>query len=182
MIRRVLYFCLCGITLAGIIHIVIILLIPSLGKRDAAKQIVEALPELQFVNLSTLDGIEIAAADPFFELSVCRFKLDETGVQISGGKLPAFWSAAVYDNRGKVIYSMNDRTAIGNELQMLIVNPIQMAALRQIQPEELETSIVVETSVQEGFILLRAFVREATQAEDSKAFLSAANCLPYTGI
>ncbi|MDJ0613801.1 MAG: DUF1254 domain-containing protein [Rhizobiaceae bacterium] len=182
MIRRVLYYGLCGVVLAGIVHIAIILLIPNFGKRDAARQIVETLPELEFVKLNGSSGINISAADPFFELSACRFKLQDAGVLIDGNNLPSFWSAAVYDNKGRVVYSMNDRTAIGNRLQILVVNPIQMAALRQLQPEELETSIVVETPIREGFILLRAFVREPTQVDSSIGFLEQANCLPYTGI
>lgn len=182
MIKRILYFSICGIFLAGIIHIAVILLIPTLGKRDAAKQIVETLPELEFVDLANAEGITIAAADPFFELAVCRFSLNETGVFIDGGNLPSFWSAAIYDNKGRVIYSMNDRTAIGNRLQILVVNPIQMAALRQLQPEEIETSIVVETPIREGFILLRAFVRDITQKNLSQEFLSKANCSSYSGI
>ncbi len=182
MIKRILYFGACGLVLAGIVHIAIILLIPTLGKRDAAKQIVDSLPELQFVELSKNSAVKIAAADPFFELAVCRFKLQEAGVQITGNDLPSFWSAAVYDGKGRVIYSMNDRTAIGKKLQILVVNPIQMAALRQLQPEELETSIVVETPIQEGFILLRAFVRDPTQKSRSEAFLNFARCSQYTGI
>jgi len=182
MIRRFLYLGFCGVLLAGIVHIAVILLIPTLGERDAAKQIVETLPELEFVNLAQSSDVKIAAADPYFELAVCRFNLQEFGVLINGGNLPSFWSAAVYDNKGRVVYSMNDRTAIGNRLQILIVNPIQMAALRQLQPEELETSIVVETPIREGFILLRAFVREPTQLNYSKAFLEQANCSSYSGV
>lgn len=182
MISRIFYLTICGVVLAGIIHIVAVLAIPALGSKDAARQIIRSVPELEFKPLSDKSQVQLAATDPFFDLSICRFKLEDNGIFVTADKIPTFWSAAIYNARGQVLYSLNNRTAIGNKLQLLIVNPVQMAAIRQLQPDELETSIVVETSARDGFVLLRSLVREATVAGESKAFLDSARCEPYRPI
>lgn len=179
MTRRIFYLAICGIVLGGIIHIASILMIPALGSKDAARKIVRTSPELSFTKISKGSPLQLAAADPFFEMAVCRFNLDENGILVSGERTPIFWSASVYDARGQVLYSLNDRTAIANKLQLLIVSPIQMAAIRQLQPDELETSIVVETSQQDGFVLLRALVRDQGAESEANSFIGSAACEPY---
>ncbi|MEL7428692.1 MAG: hypothetical protein AAFN43_01710, partial [Pseudomonadota bacterium] len=79
-------------------------------------------------------------------------------------------------------YSLNDRTAIANRLRLLIVNPIQMAAIRQLQPDELETSIVVETQTEQGFILVRSFTRDPSLEERGVEFLQSAKCGEYEAL
>lgn len=179
MTARFVYLGICGIILAGIVHIAAILMIPALGSKDAARQIIRSSPELVFTKINNGSSIKLAAADPFFELAVCKFSLDEDGIIVSGDLTSIFWSASVYDARGQVLYSLNDRTAIANKLQLLIVNPVQMAAIRQLQPDELETSIVVETSEQDGFVLLRTLVQDLGAVTEAKTFMSSAKCELY---
>ena len=182
MIGRLLFLLTCGAVFAGIVHIVIILMIPFLGERDAARKIMAQTPYMQFRDLDGDLKEAISGSDPYFNMAVCRFDVGENGVYVFADKTPEFWSASVYNARGSVVYSMNDRTAIANQLRVLIVNPVQMAALRQLQPEELETSIVVETSAQRGFILIRSFRRDPSLENVSKAFLQSANCEEYQAL
>ncbi len=179
MTSRIIYLVICGIVLGGIIHIASILMIPALGSKDAARKIIRSSPELSFTKIDSGSPLQLAATDPFFEMAVCRFSLDENGILVSGAQTPIFWSASVYDARGQVLYSLNDRTAIANRLQLLIVSPIQMAAIRQIQPDELETSIIVETSERDGFVLLRALVRDRGVTSEADAFMESAKCETY---
>lgn len=179
MKNRLIYLSICSLLFAGIVHIVIILLIPALGSRDAAKQINASLTSEKFYFVDDGTKVGIANKDPFLKLSVCKFDLDKNAIQITGTELPIFWSASVFTENGRVIYSMNDRTAINNQLKMLIVNPIQMADIRQSQPEEIETSILVESQSQKGFVILRVLVKDQSWQEEAIKFLNAAKCLPY---
>ena len=179
MKTRLIYLSVCGIILAGIIHIIIILLIPSLGSRDAAKQISNKLATQQFYFIDDGRNLGISNSDPFLKLSVCKFDLANTAIEIRGPKTKTFWSASVFDERGRVIYSMNDRTAIKNQLRMVIVNPIQMADIRQTQPEEVESSILVESQDMKGFVILRALIADTSWNSQSLDFLKKAECIPY---
>lgn len=179
MKTRLLYLAVCGLILAGIIHIIIILLIPSLGSKDAAKQIASTFSNDKFHYINDGKRVGITNSDPFLKLSVCKFDLTKSAIEIRGPKTKNFWSASVFDERGRVIYSMNDRTAIKNQLRMVIVNPIQMADIRQTQPEEVESSILVESQNLRGFVLLRALVPDASWNSQSVDFLRNSECIAY---
>ena len=179
MIMRAAYLGLCGLLFAGIVHIAVILLIPHVGSKDAAKKIIGSGQTLEFELIEDKSSLQIADDDPFFKTAVCRFNLTESGVQIIGREIPNFWSASVFDEDGRVVYSLNNRTAIRNLLNLLVVNPVQMADIRQIQPEEIETSIIVQTGSDRGFVILRALVRDESYEEDALNFLNTATCSEY---
>jgi len=179
MKKRLIYLVCCGLLLAGIIHIIIILMIPTFGSKDAAKQISKQLITQKFHFIDNGKSLGISNTDPFLKLSVCKFDLTNTAIEIRGQDTKTFWSASVFDERGRVIYSMNDRTAIKNQLRMIIVNPIQMADIRQTQPEEVETSILVESQNLKGFVILRALVPDESWKSHSIGFLKSAQCIPY---
>lgn len=179
MKSRLLYLTICSLILAGIVHIIIILLIPSLGSKDAAKQISSTFTTNKFHYINDGKRVGISNSDPFLKLSVCKFDLANSAIEIKGPKNKNFWSASVFDERGRVIYSLNDRTAIKNQLRMVIVNPIQMADIRQTQPEEVESSILVESQSLRGFVLLRALVPDSSWIAQSVDFLRNSECIPY---
>ena len=179
MIWRIAYLCICALVLAGIVHIAIIFLIPTLGSKDAAKKVSEHGQYGQLQRI--LDGQEIGISDrdPFFQLAVCKYDLSENAFMVSGQNSPTFWSASVFDEKGRVVYSLNDRTAIKNQLNLIILNPIQMADLRETQPEEIETSIVVETVSNKGFVLIRVLNQDDTWLPKTREFLDGTGCNAY---
>lgn len=179
MKARLFYILACGLIFGVIVHIVIILLIPNLGSRDAAKQIASSFTEQKFHFIDSGKKLDISNADPHLKLSVCKFNLENNAIEIKGPKISNFWSVSVFDERGRVIYSMNDRTAIKNTLNMIIVNPIQMADIRQLQPEELESSILVESQNSKGFVILRALIANPSWQASTIDFLNKAQCNPY---
>jgi len=179
MRTRLFYLTICGLLLAGIIHIIIVLLIPKLGSKDAAKQIASKLSSDKFYFIDDGKSLGISNTDPFLKLSVCKFDLTNHAIEIIGPSTKNFWSASVFDERGRVIYSMNDRTAIKNQLRMIVVNPIQMADIRQTQPEEVESSILVESQSMRGFVLLRALIPDASWNSQTLEFLQNSECVPY---
>lgn len=179
MAKRLIYILSCGLMLAVIVHILIILLIPFFGERDAAKQISKGFSPGKFHLIENETNIGIANKDPHMKLSVCNFDLSNNAVEITGPDISTFWSASVFDQRGRVIYSMNDRTAINNKLKVIIVNPIQMADIRQLQPIEIESAILVEAQENNGFVLLRALIPDPSWEEKVNNFLNQAECDLY---
>ena len=179
MTSRIPYLVLCVLVLAGIVHISIVLLVPVFGSRDAARKIISDTPLTRFVT-QTSDGQPLfAEGDPFFDVASCRYDLDESGLLVAGKPTDVFWSLAVFNNRGRVVYSLNRKSAIGNQLNLIVVNPVQMARLRQFDPERIETSIVVETRQSSGFVVVRVLRRDKEEAEERKQFLQSLGCLGY---
>jgi uncharacterized membrane protein len=176
--KRTLLFALGGILLGGIIHIAIVLLIPLYAVNDAWANVERLGRDGQFhlLGLPEAGSEPIASLDPRMMHAVCRFDLTDGPIRISANMPDEFWSVAIFDRRGRNIYSLNDRASERSRLDLVVLTPVQMAQIRQDPPESLETSIVLELPVQDGFALLRAFVPDDTYLPGVTAALRQADC------
>jgi uncharacterized membrane protein len=169
-----------GLILAGLVHISIVLLIPQLGTRDAWAFLSGRTDLFAFTRLDPSEtGSAIAEVDPFFTYGVCRFDLQEAPLKMAGPITSSFWSASVFDDNGAVIYSLNNRTAIDNKLDLLIVNSLQTLELREAQPVDIEASVVIESNIEKGFVIIRVLEPDESWITDSDAFFSKIFCERY---
>jgi uncharacterized membrane protein len=173
-----LYALLVGLVGAGIVHIVVLLAIPSQSKRDAWTRLspVSKQYEIVRVGAGTAGGPVVGAADPSFLAAVCRFKLADGPVRVrASGRVP-FWSASVYEREGPNLFSLTDRSATDGELDLVILRPEQMIEVRKNPPGDFERSIYIELPIQEGMILLRVFMPDNSWRQKIETYLAAANC------
>ncbi len=177
---RALYLIIMGLILAGLVHISIVLLIPKYGTKDAWAFLSGRTDLFSFTRLKPEEtGSAIAEVDPFFTYGVCRFDLNEAPLKMLGPLTSTFWSASVFDDDGTVIYSLNNRTAINNKLDLLIVNPLQTLELRESQPVEIETSVVIEANIEKGFVIIRVLQPDESWTTGSDEFFSQIECQRY---
>jgi uncharacterized membrane protein len=176
--RRTLLFVLGGLLLAGIIHIAVVFMVPLFANRDAWAQMKQFGRDGRFHQLPVPEpGAEpLVSLDPRMVYSVCRFSLGQGPVRIRASLPNDFWSVAIFDRRGRNIYSLNDRSADRSRVDLAIVTPVQMAQLRQDPPASLETAIVVELPIDVGFALLRVFVAEDSLLASAVRAVSTADC------
>ena len=118
----------------------------------------------------------LASLDPRMLQAVCRFSLGRGPVRIQASFADDFWSVAVFDRRGRNIYSLNDRSAERARLDLAILTPVQMAQLRQDPPASLETAIVQELPIDVGFVLLRAFVPDNSLMAERHRIAQGGHC------
>lgn len=176
--KRTLLFVIAGLLLGGIIHIAIVLLVPLYAPNDAWAQVAGFGKDGAFHTLPLAEaGSEpLPLLDPRMAQAVCRFSLKNGPVRIRADFPDEFWSVAVFDRRGRNVYSLNDRAAERSRLDMAILTPVQMAQLRQDPPASLETAIVLELPIDSGFVMLRAFVPDASFLPGAAAALKGADC------
>ena len=176
--KRTLLFLVGGLLLGGIIHIAIVFLVPLYAPNDAWAQVTRFGRDGEFHTLPIPEaGSEpIASLDPRMLHAVCRFTLDDGPVRISAAFPDEFWSVAVFDRRGRNVYSLNDRAVQRSRLDLAILTPVQMAQLRQNPPASLETAIVLELPLEDGFVLLRAFVPDGSLLPSVEQALQDADC------
>ena len=176
--KRLIYLSFLTVVLAGIVHILIIFLIPSFAADDAWSKLADAAEPWEFSVVSEPGSQEsfLPLVDPAFGTAACRYDLDEAPVRVSAtGRLP-FWSVAVFDRKGRNIYSFNDRSAVEQELSLIVVNPVQIARFRKNPPAGYEEAILVETTSSQGFVLIRALQESQSWASIVMKFLSDAKC------
>ena len=176
--RRTLLFVVGGLLLGGIIHIAIVFMVPYYAGKDAWAQMNRFGPDSQFHVLPIPEaGAEpLASLDPRMVQAVCRFSLSDGPVRVRATFPDEFWSVAVFDRRGRNVYSLNDRAAERSKLDLAILTSVQMAQIRQNPPASLETAIVLELPIQTGFALLRVFVPDDSMLPEAMVALRDADC------
>lgn len=176
--RRTLLFVVGGLLLGGVIHIAIVFLVPYYAPNDAWAQVTSLGRDRQFHTLPAAEaGAEaIASLDPRMLHAICRFNLANGPLRVRAEFSDEFWSVAVFDRRGRNVYSLNDRAVERSRLDMAILTPVQMAQMRQDPPTSLETAIVLEIPIDSGFVLLRAFVPNNSLLPTVSSALQSADC------
>ncbi|PAQ04716.1 DUF1254 domain-containing protein [Mesorhizobium temperatum] len=176
--RRLLHAILLGLLGAGIVHIVVLLLVPEFSERDAWSRLAMASDLYRMTRLDAEAGGTpvVKSVDPLFYAAACRFDLSEGMVRVkSPGNVP-FWSVSVYDRSGHNIYSFNDHSATGRVLDSIVLTPAQMIEIRKELPEELQGAIFVEAPVDEGMFVIRSFVPDDSWKPVVSRFLEQSSC------
>lgn len=156
MIRTLLWL-LGGAILGGIIHIVVILTLPALAE-DTIWTRITALNAVN--NMVVLPQVlpgepNPLGLDPDLAYGVCQIDLKAGPAYLSGTLPDAFWSVALFNQRGIITYSTTNRDGIGQTLEMGIFNADQTRLLAQQQLEIAEGLLVVESDTDDIFALVR---------------------------
>jgi uncharacterized membrane protein len=177
-VTRTLLFVVGGLLLGGIIHVVIVFLVPTYAGNDAWSEMGRFGQDRQFHTLPLPEaGTErVPGMDPRMLQAVCRFNLTTGPLRVHADLPDEFWSVAVFDRRGRNVYSLNDRAAEGPKLDLAILTSVQMAQIHQNPPPALENAIVVELPIDAGFVLLRAFVPDDSTLPAARTALAGASC------
>ena len=175
--RSVLYAIAIGLIGAALLHIVIILSLPSFTGRDAYTRVSSLGEANRFFALgNTGDTLAPVNDDPAMKTAVCTFSVEDGPVRLfAEGDVP-FWSLAVYDSASNEVFSMNDRTSVGGALDVVAAGPIQLTDLRKNLPQDLQQTIMVEMTHPEGYAVLRTLAPQASFDEAARAFLTGAGC------
>jgi uncharacterized membrane protein len=176
--RKLLHAILLGLLGAGIVHIVVLLLVPEFSERDAWSRLATASDLYRMTRMDAEAGGTpvVKSVDPLFYAAACRFDLSEGMVRVKApGNVP-FWSVSVYDRSGYNIYSFNDHSATGRVLDSIVLTPAQMIEMRKDLPEELQGAIFVEAPIDEGMFVIRAFVPDDSWKPTVSRFLEQSSC------
>ena len=175
---RFIYALLVGLVGAGIVHIAILLLLPSYSERDAWSRLSEMADVYGVTPLDVPAGEKpiIRSADPFFKAVACRFDLADGIAHIEADGDVPFWSASVYDRNGQNVYSFNDRTQTGPSLDFAVMTPAQIVEVRKELPAALDQAVFVEASLGEGIVVVRAFVPDESYSSIVATFLRTVSC------
>jgi len=156
MVRTALYLA-AGLLLGLLIHIVVILTLPLL----AANNVATRLATIAKLNTPVLlPAIKPGDAnplklDPDLAYAVCRLDLKGGPGEVTGTLPLSFWSVAVYDTAGTVLYSTTNRDGIGQALDLGIFDAAQTRLLAE-QKIDIEAGLlIVESQTDDVFVVVR---------------------------
>jgi uncharacterized membrane protein len=177
MMRTLLYV-LGGLLLGGMLHLAIVLLVPIYASHDAWAEMGRFGADRKFhvLPISEAGNEMIPGMDPRLLQAECRFNLNDGPVRVRAHMPDDFWSVAVFDRRGRNVYSLNDRATEGPDLDLGVMTSVQLAQLKQNPSPAQETAIIIDLPIKAGFVLLRAFVPDDTMLPQATAALTTADC------
>ena len=156
MIRTLLWL-FGGVVLGGIIHIAVILSLPSLSATAAWDRVavVGAGPGPTVLPAAKAGEANPLRLDPELAYAVCKIDLRNGPASVSGTLPQAYWSVAVYSRAGTVVYSTTNRDGIGTALDLGIFNPGQTRLLAEQKLDVAEGLLIVEAQQDELMVVVR---------------------------
>lgn len=178
--RRLLLATSAGLVLAGIVHIVTILLIPPLSESDAAHAYAAlgAGGQAELVKAGDPRGLPLPReTDPATVTAVCSYDLTAGPMRVvaRAGALPL--ALTLHRQGGGTIYAITDRAAIRGVVEFLVMTEEQRdeRAARDEEGEAARELRVVSDS-ERGLIVVRVLARLPSDRADAEALASGVAC------
>ena len=156
MIRPLLWL-VAGAVLGGIIHIFVILTLPTLAEQSVWTRVADIDADNRMAILPPVKAGEAnpLGLDPELVYGLCRVALSQGPAYVKGTLPDAFWSVALFNQSGIVAYSTTNRDGIGQVLDLGIFNASQTRLLAQQQLDVAEGLLVVESTRDMLLVLVR---------------------------
>jgi uncharacterized membrane protein len=174
-IAPVLAFAAATLMLAGAIHICAILLVPVLARSDGWSQLLAFAGDARFAEVPLMSAASdgVLGLDPLFVTGACRVRLADSAADLLMEAPGHFWSLALYDADGTIVFSLNDRTAVDGRLDMRV-------GLRGRLPadagEPAGDRIDVVSDSADLIALLRLFAPTPSARSEARQLLATARC------
>ena len=154
---RTLIWLLGGAVLGAIIHLSVILVLPSFATQDVWARVTALGPDQEII---TLDPVEAGAPnplglDPKLAYAICRLNLEKGPGEVKGALPKAFWSVSIFNRSGISIYSTTNRSGIGQHLELGIFNAAQTRLLAQQKIGVEDGLLIVESPEDDVFVAVR---------------------------
>ena len=148
---------LAGIVLGIAVHLIVILILPSLASDNIWSKVSNMD---NFEKIVALDDIDTNYAnplrlDPELLYGICRLDLNN-GVGILNAQMPGdFWSVAIFNSKGIAVYGTTNRSIVGQSLKLGIFNDQQIKMLANQELDIEEGLLIVEADMNDIFVVLR---------------------------
>jgi len=166
--------------MAGLVHIVAILIVPLYASNDAFARLAELGPP----NRTTLLAPASPSAritpydDPAVAAAFCRYDLRNGPLRVTA---PAaryeFSSVSFHTKHGGIFYALTDRAATQGQFNALLVTEEQLREITARESEdEPSQELRIVSPTDEGFVMMRSFSEEPSLYPEAQARVGALKC------
>ncbi len=161
MLKRLLFWCVSLIMLAGMIHIATVFLVNRLNPASPLARLKTILPENGITYFSQRPGGKYLSgfADPSMAAYVCRYDISRQPVRFTGPAPSRYWSLTIYNQDGGNEFALNKSYSKNNRLDIILVS-----GKKEIDAPD--KTIIFRKSGNRGFIILR--VARSWQAYEAR--------------
>lgn len=175
---RTLIYLIGGVLLGLVIHLVVILTLPLVAQNNAYLRVAAATPLNVMTPLDALsaDDENPLRLDPGLTYAACRLDLSGGPGEVTGTLPMSFWSVAVYDTAGTILYSTTNRDGIGQTLDLGIFDPAQTRLLAEQKIDIAPGLLIVESRTDDVFVVVRVAPPHPSMRERYAAQLQRLAC------
>jgi uncharacterized membrane protein len=153
---RTLLYVAAGVLLGLVVHLVVILTLPRIAQNSAYLQVAAVgLNTTTLINNPGPGESNPLHLDPDLAYAICRLDLSQGPGEVTGTLPLAFWSVAVFDHAGTVLYSTTNRDGIGQQLDLGIFDPAQTRLLAEQKIDIAPGLLIVEARTDDVFVVVR---------------------------
>ena len=172
---------LAALIIAGLVHIVTILILPRVASRDSYARIASVAPINRFTPLpDARPGVELLPMqDPALARSACRFDLSAGPVRVRADVrgLEGMLTLSFHDRRGGSFYATTDRGALRGGIDVMLLTRDQMTALEALDLEdETPQELLLMAPTHEGFVLAGSLALDAGDLDAARKRLALLSC------
>jgi uncharacterized membrane protein len=168
---------------AGITHIISILLMPRLAPNNAYQRFARSLPVNHLSLLAAQTDSAVLQAMPFRDpammKAICVFDVSAGAVRVRGQTMPdQVTTFSFHSNKGDVFYSLTDRSVVQGRVDIVLLNQAQLDQLEAADNEDepvQELRILVPS--QRGFAVIQTLAERQSQRQEAQARLGAMSCV-----
>ena len=170
---------LCGLVLAGLVHLAAVLAIPWLGERDAFSRLRPTVSAERSELVAAPGGRAtwLPSPDPAVAVAACGYNLDEGPVRISARTGALFQSLSFHARGGGVFFAVTDRAAVRGSLDLVLMTRAQLGeALAQEDEDDPSRDVRVVAPNRDGLVIVRVLAGLPSQRPDAEASASSVSC------
>lgn len=177
MIRTLLWI-IGGAGLGVLVHLVVILTMPSLSETNIWTKVsdlghVETLTILDELTAQSPNELHL---DPELIYGICKLDLSK-GIGVINARLPdSFWSVSVFDAMGRAVYGTTNRSSLNQVLMLGIFNEAQTKLLASQELDISDGLLIVEAKSDELFAVFRLAPPHKAMRLRYKSILSQIKC------
>lgn len=176
--KGLLFWTVAILLLAGVVHLGYVLIVPQLDMRAGIDELRRLTGSAALTVLSRDDSIRVMGPDGRWLIhALCVYDLSEGPVAVSARVPATYWSMAIYSASGETFYSLNDRQADVDQVDLLIRQssaPLLGEDQELVLPEG--DVFTVRAPDPKGVVVMRALAGEPAEYERASRILARSSC------
>lgn len=169
---------------AGIVHIVSVLLMPEVAPHDAYARFSAAAQSAEIAKGGvailprSAPGAEIAPfEDPALAEGVCVYDLTKSLLRVRANvESDDFLAVSFHARTGRVFHALSDRSAIKGKIDIVLGDARQIEALESDDEEAPTQEVRVTSPSKFGFVLIRSLAKRPTDRERAEQRVRSVSC------
>lgn len=180
--KGLLFWTVCALLLAGVVHLGYVLIVPQFEMRAKIDELRQLAGNGALTVLSREDSVRLMGPDGRWLVhALCLYDLADGPMTINAAVPNSYWSMAIYSAAGETFYSLNDRQAGVERVDLMIRQPSEPVLNEE---EELvlpnDDVFTVRAPDPLGLVVMRALAGEPAEYERTSEILARSSCRTRT--